>query len=161
MNIKLSYSIQIEAPPSEIWSVLVDDAKSRQWLNALSAECHCQPDETWSKGSCVTYFDDNVGGTKACIEIFEVYTHLLVRHVALVDKDGRESTQRDLICKWVGTTEEYKLIANDDDCGGTQLFVEVQTHADFEKQFAAFWPRALAKIKRLSGKQRVHFQSAC
>lgn len=155
MNIKLSYSIQIEALPSEIWNVLVDDAKSRQWLKTLSADSRCRAEGTWSKGNFVTYFDDNIGGTKAFIEIFEVDSYLMVRHVALIDKDGRESTEGDMICKWVGTTEEYKLTTmatKDDGCGGTQLLVEVQTHPDFEKQFAAFWPMALDKIKQMSGK---------
>lgn len=140
----LTYDVLIEASPAVVWQTMLDDQTYRQWVKAFSADSYY--DGVWEQGAEIRFLDPNLGGTKAVLEQVEPHRRILARHVALVDKEGNESSSGAMADSWIGSTEAYEFEPVD---GATRLRVTVQTHQDFVEMFDAGWPAGLAILKTL------------
>ena len=141
----LTYETRINAHATAVWKTLTDQEQYRQWVKAFSADSYF--DGEWAQGTHIKFLDPNMGGTRAIIESLEPDNHILVRHVSLISKEGKESTTGEMADKWIGTTEDYRLTENENT---TLLKITIVTHADFVQMFEDCWPRALETIKALS-----------
>lgn len=141
----LVYEIEIVATAATVWSVLTVPETYKQWVKAFSPNS-CMDGE-WRQGNTVRFLDPDMGGTKAILEIVDPPKRIFARHIALISKDGDESTAGPMADKWLGTTEDYLLSQNDD---VSRLKVEIKTHEDFAEMFNRAWPIALAEIRKLS-----------
>ena len=139
---QLSYNVSINASKSTVWDTLLDPITYRQWAKGFSPNSQFEGD--WRQGSYMKFTDPNMGGTKAILETVVPHERIRARHVAMIDKDGREDAESEGAEKWVGTIEEYLL---NEKGGITELTVEMQTHPDFVSMFAECWPKALDLLK--------------
>jgi uncharacterized protein YndB with AHSA1/START domain len=140
----LSYRIEIQAPQTIVWHTLTDKEKYGQWVKAFSANSHAEGE--WKQGTYIKFLDPNMGGTKAYIEKLEPNRYILARHVAMIGPDGEESKAGEMVSKWVGTIEEYRLTEHGN---LTMLEIQIKTHPDFVSMFASAWPTAIESIKAL------------
>lgn len=93
------------------------------------------------------FLDPELGGTTATHEIVYPPKRILARHIALISKDGAESTAGPMAGKWLGTSEDYSLTASGD---VSRLKVEIKMHEEFDDMFNRAWPFALAEVCKLS-----------
>ncbi|GJL74500.1 hypothetical protein [Nitrosomonas sp.] len=143
----LTYEIDINAPISTIWNTLVQSETYKVWVKAFSPKSYF--DGEWIQGTEIRFLDPDMGGTKAVLEIVEPGKRLLAKHVALISKEGKESTSGEMADKWLGTTEDYVLSREGDI---SKLVINIKTHEDFVPMFNDAWPKAIASIKELSEK---------
>ena len=141
----LKYQIAIHASVSIVWDVLINSKTYKAWVKAFSPNSYF--DGAWIEGSEIKFLDPDMGGTKAVLEIVEPEKRILAKHIALISKQGEESTSGEMADKWLGTTEDYVLVYSEDT---TILEIGIKTHQDFVPMFNDAWPKALATIKELS-----------
>ena len=144
----LVYEIEIVAPAASVWCILTGPETYQEWVKAFSPNSYM--DGEWKQGNTVRFLDQDMGGTKAILEIVDPPKRILARHIALISKDGDESTAGPMADKWLGTTEDYSVTEND---GASCLKVEIWTHEEFFEMFNRAWPAALEEIRRLSEKK--------
>jgi hypothetical protein len=141
----LKYKIDINATVSTIWDVLIGTETYKVWVKSFSPNSYF--DGEWIQDTEIKFLDPDMGGTKAILEIVEPEKRLLAKHIAIISKEGKESTTGEMADKWLGTTEDYILVNN----GNTStLKVLINTHQDFIPMFDQAWPTALASIKQMS-----------
>ena len=141
------YEIDIHASVSSVWNTLIEAETYEVWVKAFSPNSYFEGE--WVQGSEIRFLDPDMGGTKAVLEIVEPEKHLAAKHIALISKEGEESTSGEMADKWLGTTEDYVLTKVGD---ASKLVIEIKTHEDFVAMFNDAWPKALASIKKLSEK---------
>lgn len=139
---KLSFEIQISAPPEKVWSVLWDEISYRQWTTAFTEGSFYQG--TLEEGSLVKFFDPNNNGMYSRVVKNIANTEMKFLHLGEI-YDGIEVPQQ-----WGEATEAYILEENEE---GTQLIIRIQTPEEFKEFFEEKFPKALGIIKNLSENQ--------
>jgi hypothetical protein len=139
---KLSFEIQISAPPEKVWSVLWDEISYRQWTTAFTEGSFYQG--TLEEGSLVKFFDPNNNGMYSRVVKNIANTEMKFLHLGEI-YDGIEVPQQ-----WGEATEAYILEENEE---GTQLIIKIQTPEEFKEFFEEKFPKALGIIKNLSENQ--------
>ena len=142
---QLTYKTTIDASAQNVWRTITDANLYKQWAKNFSADSQFEGD--WSQGSTMTFFDPNMGGTRAVLEKVTENEYIMARHFAIVNKDKVEDTTSDMGKKWVGITEEYTLKSVE---GGTELQIIINTHEDFEAMFNDMWAPGLAALKTVA-----------
>jgi uncharacterized protein YndB with AHSA1/START domain len=140
----LNYSIKIDAPKQKVWNTMLEKDSYKKWAQAFSPDS--QYEGEWKQGSYMNFFDPNMGGTKAVLEIVQPPNKILAKHVAILSKDGVEETKSEIAKKWIGAEEEYTFYETD---GVTELKIEIKTHEDFAQMFDEGWDKALKSLKDL------------
>ncbi len=141
---QLHYKTIINAPRQTVWNTMLDPESYKQWVKAFSP--NSQYEGQWLQGSTIKFFDPNMGGTKALLEIVKPYEHIHAKHIAILNKDGTEDIESDIAQKWIGVTETYRLKDVD---GGTELTIDILSHKDFVGMFDDGWPVALESLRGL------------
>ncbi|ALR30636.1 MULTISPECIES: SRPBCC domain-containing protein [Chryseobacterium] len=139
---KLSFEIQISAPPEKVWSVLWDEISYRQWTTAFTEGSFYQG--TLEEGSIVKFFDPDNNGMYSQVVKNIPNKEMKFLHLGEI-YDGVEVPQ-----EWGEATEAYILEENDE---GTKLMSEIQTTAEFKEFFEDKFPKALQFVKNLSENQ--------
>lgn len=139
---KLSFEIQISAPPEKVWSVLWDEISYRQWTTAFTEGSFYQG--TLEEGSLIKFFDPNNNGMYSRVVKNIANTEMKFLHLGEI-YDGIEVPQQ-----WGEATEAYILEENEE---GTQLMIRIQTPEEFKEFFEENFPKALGIIKNLSENQ--------
>jgi len=144
---KLNYSIEINAKNEHVWKTMLAPETYQQWVKAFSANSKFIGE--WKQGETILFFDPDLGGSKAILEIFDPYNVILARHFSMVDKNQNENNEDEMSKKWIGSTERYSLIETTDK---TKLNIEMTTDEAFTKMFDSSWPKAMEIIKSLCEK---------
>ena len=144
----LNYSIEIKASKEHVWKTMLDAETYNQWANAFSAES--QYEGEWKQGTTIKFIDPNLGGTKALLEEIIPFEKICAKHIAIINKDGGEDLDSEIAKKWIGATETYHFVENEDQ---TLLKIEVETPPDFENMFNEGWAKALPLLKELCEKK--------
>jgi hypothetical protein len=142
--IKLNYSVEINAKKEKIWETMIDQDSYQKWVKAFSANSKFIGE--WKQGETILFFDPNLGGSKAILEIFDPYNEILARHFSIVDKNQNENNDDQMTKKWIGSTERYSFIEVENN---TKLEIEMTVDETFSKMFNTSWPKALEIIKSL------------
>lgn len=142
--LELNYSIEINAKKEHIWKTMLEPETYQKWAKAFSSDSKFIGE--WKKGETILFFDPNLGGTKAILEIFNPYDEILAKHVSMVDKDMNENNKDEMAKKWIGSTERYCFTVSGDK---TRLEIEITTDETFTEMFNKGWPKALEIIKSL------------
>ena len=142
--IKLTYSIDIDANKEQVWKTMLDKETYQQWAKAFSAGSTFEGE--WKQGEILLFFDPELGGKKAVLEIFNPFNEILAKHVSMVDKNMNENNEDEMAKKWIGSTERYGFIQTGNH---TKLEIEITTDETFTKMFDAGWPKSLEIIKSL------------
>ncbi len=138
----LTYQITIKGTKEAVWEELTDADAFKRWTKPFSPNSSFEG--TWKEGEAIRFIDQDKGGTVARIDRFEPHDTIVATHIATLNADMQEVTVGEFNEKWIGTKETYRLSEAD---GATKLFVEMQTHPEFESMFADSWPEALRLLK--------------
>ncbi len=85
----LNYYVEISATPQRVWEVLTDAELYKRWAQAFSPP-QSQFDGIWEEGQDITFFDPDMGGTRATIDIVQPQQHLEFHHIAIFNPDNRQ-----------------------------------------------------------------------
>ncbi|HLP11930.1 MAG TPA: SRPBCC domain-containing protein [Flavobacteriales bacterium] len=140
----LHFTVKINAPREKVWKILWDDATYLKWTSAFSEGSHAKSD--WKEGSKVYFLDGKGRGMYSTIAKMTPNEHMSFSHQGDI-KDGKEEPANS---EWAGSKENYTLTEMSG--GGTELKVDVDALAEFEKYFLETFPKALANVKELSEK---------
>ncbi|AUV87962.1 SRPBCC family protein [Vibrio campbellii] len=141
----LNYHVEIAATPQRVWSVLTDVELYKRWAQAFSPQSRF--DGVWEEGGDITFFDPDMGGTRAVIDTVQPLHKLEFHHVAIFNPDNRQQLDGDLASKWIGSREIYEIDTLDD---RLLLSITIYTHSDFVSMFNHGWEKALPLIKTIS-----------
>ena len=141
----LNYHVEIAATPQRVWSVLTDVELYKRWAQAFSPQSRF--DGVWEEGGDITFFDPDMGGTRAVIDTVQPLHKLEFHHVAIFNPDNRQKLDGDLASKWIGSREIYQIDTLDD---RLLLSITIYTHSDFVSMFNHGWEKALPLIKTIS-----------
>ncbi|UTZ28418.1 SRPBCC domain-containing protein [Vibrio campbellii] len=141
----LNYQVEIAATPQRVWSVLTDVELYKRWAQAFSPQSRF--DGVWEEGGDITFFDPDMGGTRAVIDTVQPLHKLEFHHVAIFNPDNRQQLDGDLASKWIGSREIYQIDTLDD---RLLLSITIYTHSDFVSMFNHGWEKALPLIKTIS-----------
>ncbi|MBT0322889.1 SRPBCC family protein, partial [Vibrio campbellii] len=97
----LNYHVEIAATPQRVWSVLTDVELYKRWAQAFSPQSRF--DGVWEEGGDITFFDPDMGGTRAVIDTVQPLHKLEFHHVAIFNPDNRQQLDGDLASKWIGS----------------------------------------------------------
>lgn len=147
---KLSFSVQISAPRTRVWSILWDDATYRQWTSAFSEGSHAVSD--WQEGSKILFLGPNGDGMVSRIARLIPEAFISFQHLGEM-KNGAEVPVivegNDI---WENAFENYTLRDHD---GGTLLQVELDSDETYAEMFDGMFPKALAIVKSLAEAQKI------
>jgi hypothetical protein len=138
------YILEISANPETVWNTMIDSDKYRKWVKAFSEKSMFIG--KWGEGEELLFYDPDIRGSKAILEIFDPYKQIFAKHIATIDKEIVEDTSSKISQKWIGTLENYVFKTSSN---GTTLKIEMSTHPDFMPMFDKCWPKALKIIKSL------------
>ena len=141
----LNYHVEIAATPQRVWSVLTDVELYKRWAQAFSPQSRF--DGVWEEGGDITFFDPDMGGTRAVIDTVQPLHKLEFHHVAIFNPENRQQLDGDLASKWIGSREIYQIDTLDD---RLLLSITIYTHSDFVSMFNHGWEKALPLIKTIS-----------
>ena len=142
---ELNYKISINASKEDVWNTIVGPETYDQWVKAFSPNSTYKGE--WKEGAEMLFWDPDMGGTTALLQVVKPYDLIVANHINTVTKEGVAETTGEMTEKWIGTTETYRLSEED---GFTTLSIEMKTDAAFEEMFDRCWPLALENIKKLS-----------
>jgi hypothetical protein len=123
---------------------MLESETYQKWIKAFSSDSRFIGE--WKQGEIILFFDPNLGGSRATLEIFNPYDEILAEHISMIDKDGNEKNEDEMAKKWIGSTERYSFIESADN---TILEIEISTDETFTEMFNTGWPKALEIIKYL------------
>lgn len=135
----LNYYVEITATPQRVWRVLTDVELYKRWAQAFSPQSQFEGE--WEEGSDITFFDPDMGGTRAVIDSVQPLHRLEFHHVAIFNPDNRQQLDADIAAKWIGSREIYQIDTEANACCSTSPFTLTVT---------------LCRCSTMGGKKRCH-----
>lgn len=145
----MEFKITISAPAEKVWKTLWEDASYREWTSAFSSGSRAETD--WEKGSKVLFLGADNSGMVSTIAENIPNEFMSIRHLGIV-KDGVEDLESEEVKQWSGSYENYTLREANGETALTVTMGGAQISKEFEDYFAATWPKALDKLKKLAEK---------
>jgi uncharacterized protein YndB with AHSA1/START domain len=139
---RLQWSVDIAAPTSRVYQMLVRLDSYKQWTSAFGEGLYFEG--SWQNGQRIRFLTPEGHGVISEIAENRPHEFLSVRHLGYID-NGVEDTSSDAIRAWAPAYENYTFTATP---LGTKLIVDQDMTAEFESM-AETWPKALAKLKAL------------
>jgi len=142
----LHFETTIDATPQRVWQAMLDKETYVQWAGAAwpGSSYHGE----WKQGAHIRFTgDDGGGGTLAEITELDPYSHIAMKHIAIILEDGKLDRESDMAQGWIGSTETYTFTAEN---GSTKLDVEITTPPEWSEMFEDGWPDALDALQQLA-----------
>ncbi|RYY88489.1 MAG: SRPBCC domain-containing protein [Chitinophagaceae bacterium] len=136
----LEFTVQINAPRTQVWEQLWSDAGYRNWTAAFSEGSYAETD--WKEGSPVRFLGPDGSGMLSEIVRNQPLETMIFRHQAEI-KAGEVQPRPE----WAGGLEAYHLEDRD---GGTFLRVSVDAMDTFCSYLEASFPKALESLRAAS-----------
>jgi uncharacterized protein YndB with AHSA1/START domain len=140
---RLQWSVEIAAPASKVYEVLIGPEGYRRWTAAFGDGLYFEG--AWQQGGRIRFLTPDGHGVLSEIAELRPNEFVSIRHIGYIDDDGVEDTGGDAILAWAPAYENYTLTATPQ---GTRLTVDQDITEDFEGMPEA-WPRALETLKSL------------
>ncbi|MBW7674818.1 SRPBCC family protein [Chryseobacterium chendengshani] len=138
----LEYTIEIDAAPEKVWTVLWDDTSYRQWTSAFCTGSFYIG--TWEENSMMKFFDPNNNGMYSRVLKNDPNKEMVFIHLGEI-YDGVEVPK-----DWGDATESYFLEETEN---GTKLTAKIKASEEFKGFFEDKFPVALQNVKHLSENQ--------
>ena len=138
----LEFTIEINATPEKVWTVLWDDTSYRQWTSAFTKGSFYVG--TWEEDSMMKFFDPNNNGMYSRVLKNDPNKEMVFLHLGEIF-DGVEVPQ-----DWGDATESYLLEETEE---GTKLIAKIKTSEEFKGFFEDKFPNALQNVKNLAENQ--------
>lgn len=138
------YSTTINAPRERVWEVLWGEQSYVVWTSAFAEGSKVETD--WEEGGKVLFLNAENEGMIARIEEKKPSEKMVFKHLGMIDKNGREDFDSELVKAWSGAEEIYIL----KEAGKqTELVVKLDLDEGHEDYFDKAWPKAFDKLKQL------------
>jgi uncharacterized protein YndB with AHSA1/START domain len=137
-------TVEIQAPRSKVWDVLIQDKYNRIWYAAFMEGMYAVTD--WKQGGKIAFLDGDKNGVFGTVVELKPAEKIAMLYHGVVE-DGKETTISEDAKQWNGTTENYSLTGNNNT---TTMTVELEGPAKFMDMCKPLWDNALQKIKALS-----------
>jgi hypothetical protein len=124
---------------------MLDKETYRTWVNAAWPGSYYEGE--WKQGGSIRFIGADGSGTKGTLVKQVPNEHLSIKHIAVLEKGGREDTTSESAKSWIGTMEQYIFTEKD---GVTTLTVDIETSPYWEKMFNEGWPVALQSLKAMT-----------
>ncbi|AIS57348.1 SRPBCC family protein [Vibrio coralliilyticus] len=144
----LNYQIEVATTPETIWKVLTEVELYSQWARVFSPQSQFEGE--WLEGSNVSFFDPELGGTRAIVDRIEEHKVIEYHHIAIFNPDHIQDIDSDSAKKWIGSKESYQIMPLEN---SVLLKVTIETHPDFVSMFNSGWEKALPLIKVICEQQ--------
>ena len=141
---RLSFSIEIDAPPQTVWDNVRDPERYKAWTAPFGEGSYFEG--SWDKGEQIRFLSPAGGGMVAVIAESRAPEFVSIKHIGML-KDGAVDTTSDEVRAWAPAYENYTLIPT---ANGTRMLVEMDTQPAWEDFMNEKWPQALAVLKSLS-----------
>lgn len=139
---RLQWSVDIAAPASTVYQVLVGLESYKQWTSAFGEGLYYEG--SWRTGQRIRFLTQEGHGVISEIAENRPDEFLSVRHIGYI-ANGVEDTSSEAIRAWAPAYENYTFTATPQ---GTKLIVDQDMTQEFEGMVEA-WPNALARLKAL------------
>jgi hypothetical protein len=139
---RLHWSIDISAPTSSVYQMLIGTRSYTQWTSAFGDGLYFEG--SWQEGERMRFLTPEGHGVISEVAENRPDAFLSLRHVGYI-MDGIEDTDSEAIRGWAPAYENFTLTAASH---GTTLVVE-QDMTDAFESMAETWPKALENLKAL------------
>lgn len=140
----IQYEIHIKAPRQKVWETMIDPDTYKEWTNASWPDSYYEG--KWEKGEKIKFISKDGSGTLALIEECNPYDYIGAKHIAILQKGGKEDDESDIAKGWIGTLESYTF---KEENGETDLTATMVINHDWQKMFDDGFPGALKKLKEI------------
>ena len=140
---RLQWSVDVAAPVSRVYQMLVGPESYRQWTSAFGEGLYFEG--SWRQGERIRFLSPEGHGVVSEIAENRPNEFISIRHLGYIDDDGVEDTSSEAIRAWAPAYENYSFTATPQ---GTRLTVEQDITDEFEGMPDA-WPGALETLKAL------------
>jgi uncharacterized protein YndB with AHSA1/START domain len=140
---RLQWSVDIAAPASEVYQMLVGPESYRQWTSAFGDGLYFEG--SWQEGRRIRFLTPEGHGVISEIAENRPNEFLSIRHLGYIADDGIEDTSSEAILAWAPAYENFTFTATQQ---GTRVTVDQDMTDEFESMPEA-WPKALGKLKAL------------
>lgn len=139
----LHFSISIEAPRERVWDWMLGPDTYRVWTSAFLDGSYY--DGSWAKGEKIRFLSPAGEGLTSVIDENRAYEFVSIRHLGHI-KNGVEDIDSASVRTWAPSYENYTLMSNG---RRTDVLIDLDVTAKFERFMLDTWPRALAALKSL------------
>lgn len=139
---RLQWSVDIAAPTSKVYPMLVGLESYKQWTSAFGEGLHFEG--SWQKGQRIRFLTPSGHGVISEVAENRPNEFLSLRHLGYI-ANGVEDTSSEAIRAWAPAYENYTFTATPH---GTKLIVDQDMTEEFEGMVEV-WPKALARLKAL------------
>lgn len=143
----MHFEIEIEAPVSKVFELMLADKSYRDWTSVFSLGSYYKGD--WTKGSSILFLgpgpDGKEGGMVARIAEYVKDKYISIEHLGLYS-DGQEITSGPIAESFSGATENYSFVDKE---GKTFVKVDMETGGEYKEMFEEMWPKALQRLKEI------------
>lgn len=143
----MHFEIEIDAPVSKVFELMLGDKSYRDWTSAFSPGSYFKGD--WTKGSKILFLgpgpDGKEGGMVSRIAEHVRDKYISIEHLCLYS-DGQEITSGPIAESFMGATENYSFV---DKQGKTLVKVDMETGGEYKEMFEEMWPKALQRLKEI------------
>lgn len=140
---QLQLSIDIAAPASTVYALMLAPDTYRDWTSAFAEGSHYQG--SWDQGQTIRFLAPSGDGMIAEIAENRPNEFVSIRQLGSIVK-GVDDTQSDAARAWTPAYENYTFHALPE---GTRLVIDQQVPAEYESYMNEAWPKALARLKAL------------
>ena len=140
---RLRWSIDIAAPTSSVYQMLIGTRSYTQWTSAFGDGLYFEG--SWQKGQRIRFLTPSGHGVTSEIAENRPNEFLSIRHLGYIADDGVEDTSSEAILAWAPAYENFTFTATPQ---GTRLTVDQDMTDEFESMVET-WPKALIKLKAL------------
>lgn len=143
----MHFEIEIEAPVSKVFDLMLADKTYRDWTSAFSPGSYYKGD--WKKGSKILFLapghDGKEGGMVSRIAENVKNKYVSIEHLGLYS-DGQEITSGPDAESFAGVTENYSFLNKQ---GKTLVKVDMESGGEYKEMFEQMWPKALHRLKEI------------
>lgn len=144
---RISFSLDIDATPEQVWDAMWTDENYRNWASVFHEGTYMAGD--LEAGERVHFLTPNGEGMASDVVFFEPNEFVLFRQMAVVENfEEQEMTEESE--KWLGAFESYRLDAVE---GKTVLTAELDSTEEHKDYFRDVMPKALRKIQEMAEKR--------
>jgi uncharacterized protein YndB with AHSA1/START domain len=140
---RLQWSVDIGAPASKVYQMLVGPESYKQWASAFGDGLYFEG--LWQTGQRIRFLTSEGHGVISEIAENRPNEFISIRHLGYIADDGVEDTSSEAIRAWAPAYENFTFTTTPQ---GTKLTVDQDMTEEFESM-PETWPKALEILKAL------------
>ena len=143
MKKTLEFDVQIQAPRSAVWDVMLEPATYEQWASEFCEGSHFKG--SWAEGEKIQFLAPNGDGMSSVIAENRLHEYVSIRHLGEI-AGGIEDLTSDKVRSWAPAYENYTF---SDAPGGTKVHISVEVLSEWEGFMLETFPKAIQKLKAI------------